>query len=134
MAASLCKPGSLVFDGDLAERWRIFEEDFTVYVHAAHAAATPDVGASILLNLASTEATRRARRFHYAPVQFNAAGVQIVPAESIQDPECLLNKFKQLCELRINLVMERHNFFSCSQRQGEPGEAFISSLKHRQLI
>lgn len=111
MASALRKLEILVFDEDLAERWRVFEEDFSIYIEADHPTAAPGVRASILLNLAGTEAARRARRFHYEPARFDPAGVQIAPAESIRDPDYLLSKFRQLCELRTNLVMEWHLFF-----------------------
>lgn len=41
MASALKKPEILVFDADLTERWRAFEDDFSIYIDAAYPAAYP---------------------------------------------------------------------------------------------
>lgn len=56
--------------------------------------------------------------------------VAITPEESIDDPVSLMNKFRRLCELRTNLVMERNKFCQINQLPAETVEAYISTIKH----
>lgn len=130
MAHTFTKPDPLLFDADLSERWRIFERDINVHTRAAHRGAPHDLIAAVLFNVAGSEAIQRAGRFSYAPVVLDDNNAEITPAESINDPVCLMNKFRQLCELRTNKVMECNTFFQRNQLPGEPGEVYISTIKH----
>lgn len=96
---------------------------------AAHHDKPPRVQASIL-NSAGLEAIRRTKLFVYATAVHDAAGATVTPTESIHDLICLKNKFRWLCDPRTNLIMKRQKFFVCSQKPGEPVEAYINSLKH----
>lgn len=55
--------------------------------------------ASILLNLASPKARKRAGRFNYVPAVADYNNQIVVAAETIDDPAVLLGKFNQLCDL-----------------------------------
>ena len=58
-------------------------------------------------------------------------GVEITPAESREDPECLKIKFRELCNPQTNVTMKRHMFFTRNQRQGETVESYVSDLRNR---
>ncbi|XP_055487432.1 jerky protein homolog isoform X3 [Leucoraja erinacea] len=66
MATSCRMPDVLVFDSDIAHRWDVFRHDFDHYVAIAHPAATPEVKASLLLNLAGPDALAQSDFFVYA--------------------------------------------------------------------
>ena len=36
-----------------------------------------------------------------------------------------------MCELKLNLTLERFNFFNTSQREGEPFETFLIELRNK---
>ena len=71
----------------------------------------------ILLNLAGSKAMERERAFQY------------LPDESRYDPDTLKHKFKDLCSLLKNVIMERHIFNSRAQRPDEPINEFVSDLR-----
>ena len=57
----------LVFDENIAENWRVFEQEYDIFVAAAHYDKPARTQAYILLNLAGSEAIERERSFVYAP-------------------------------------------------------------------
>ena len=81
----LRKPSPLCFDGNAAENWHIFEQEYNVFVLAAYDDKPDKVKAYVLLNLAGAEAIERERSFTYEPT------------ESREDPECLKRKFRDIC-------------------------------------
>ncbi|XP_055499654.1 uncharacterized protein LOC129702110 isoform X1 [Leucoraja erinacea] len=85
---------------------------------------------SIILNVAGTEAALRAQDFYYTPEHTDPVTHVVTPAESISDPVCLLRKFRDLCQLRTNVIMEHHKFFSLSQQEGETVKSYIGALKN----
>uniref|UniRef100_A0AAV2J214 ABC1 atypical kinase-like domain-containing protein n=1 Tax=Knipowitschia caucasica TaxID=637954 RepID=A0AAV2J214_KNICA len=66
MAEGFRRPDPLVFDGDLAESWRVFEREYDIFIEAAHADKSAKTKSYILLNLAGAEAIERERSFVYA--------------------------------------------------------------------
>ncbi|KAJ7996683.1 hypothetical protein DPEC_G00239570 [Dallia pectoralis] len=97
MAEGFRRPDPLVFDGNLAENWRIFEQEYDIFIAAAHSDKPAKTQAYILLNLAGAEAIERERSFVYA-AEVRAPGEEgavVVPAESREDPECLKRKFRE---------------------------------------
>ena len=89
------RPDPLVFDGNIAENWRIFEREYDILIAAAHSDKNAKTMAYI--NLAETEATERERSFVYA-AEVRAPGDDgaiVVPAEFREDPECLKRKLTQ---------------------------------------
>lgn len=94
MAEGFHRPDLLVFDGNIAKNWRVFEQEFDIFI--AHSEKEPHTKALILLNLAGSEAIEREQTFVYAPTVYMGQGVdrQIhIPGESRKDPECLKHKF-----------------------------------------
>ncbi|XP_055490792.1 uncharacterized protein LOC129696693 [Leucoraja erinacea] len=130
MASSCRKPSPLVFDADIAERWTTFVMDFTHYVNIVHRNDPAAVRASLLLNLAGPDAMKRARAFVYDPEVLDANGQIAVPAESADDPVCLLRKFAEICDLPSNRILERSRFFTRKQQPEEPVECFIADLRY----
>ena len=54
----------------------------------------------------------------------------MTPAESREDPDLLITKFRELCNPQIsNIIVERHKFNTRNQREGETTEAYITDLK-----
>ena len=131
MADGFRRPDPLVFDGNIAENWRIFEQEYDIFIAAAHSDKTARTKAYILLNLAGAEAIERERSFVYA-AEVRAPGEDgavIVPAESRENPECLKRKFREVCNPQHNTTMERHKFHSRHQKQGETIESYITDVR-----
>ena len=91
MASSLRKPDILSFEGNVAENWRVFEQEYDIYIAATHPEAANKTKAYILLNLAGREAIERSRTFVYAE------------GEDGENPNHL--KAKKLCEPKKNIIM-----------------------------
>jgi hypothetical protein len=93
------------------------------------ASVRPRQKAMLLLNLAGHEAMEHERAFVYAPGIEAQAGVEVVAAESRFDVVVLKRKFREVCEPRRNVIMERHIFNSRKQATSESFENFLSDLK-----
>ncbi|RXN02451.1 splicing factor 3A subunit 3 [Labeo rohita] len=66
MAGEFQRPDPLVFDENIAENWHILEQEFDIFIAAAHRDKPRRTQAFILLNLADPEAIERERSFVYA--------------------------------------------------------------------
>ena len=55
MDTGLRRPKPLSFEGNVAENWRVFEQEFDIYINAAFADRNEASRAYILLNLAGPE-------------------------------------------------------------------------------
>ena len=121
-------PDPVSFEGNVAENWREFERHFTIYRKAALKKCDPDEVAYILLNLAGPEAIERERTFTYKP-EVKDGDTVVTPAESREDPDLLITKFRELCNPQTNIIAERHKFNTRDQREGEITEAYITDLK-----
>lgn len=131
MAEGFRRPDPLIFDGNIAENWRIFEQEYDIFIEAAHSDKPAKTKAYILLNLAGAEAIERECSFVYAAEvrEPGIGGAVLRPAESREDPACLKRKFRERCNPQNNRTVERHMFHSRNQKQGETIESFISDLK-----
>uniref|UniRef100_A0AAV2MBL7 Polyprotein n=1 Tax=Knipowitschia caucasica TaxID=637954 RepID=A0AAV2MBL7_KNICA len=134
MSDGFRRPDPLVFDENIAENWRVFEQEYDIFIAAAHSDKSARTQAYILLNLAGSEAIERERSFVYTPAVRgpdvdDAPGHIITPAESKEDPECLKRKFRAICSPRINIIVERHKFNARFQNQGETFESYVTDLK-----
>ncbi|KAI0230692.1 Retrovirus-related Pol polyprotein from transposon 17.6 [Lamellibrachia satsuma] len=69
----------------------------------------------------NVEAIERERSFTYEPT------------ESLEDPECLKRKFRDICNPRTNIILERHRFNCRVQQRGESIQTFLSDLKIRSI-
>lgn len=131
MADGFRRPDPLVFDGNVAENWRKFEREYEIFIAAAHGDKPAKTRAYIFLNLAGPEAIEREQTFTYAPAVITADGVVTTPAESREDPDCLIRKFREICNPEPNVIMERHNFNTRQQKPGETIEAYVSTLRNQ---
>ncbi|XP_055506313.1 uncharacterized protein LOC129706229 isoform X2 [Leucoraja erinacea] len=118
MATSCHKPNVLVFNSDIAHQWGVFRRDFQHYVTIAHPAATDEMRASLLLNLAGPDALERSESFVY--------GV----GEDARDPVCLMAKSTAMCDIPTNCILERFKMFSRRQIPGESIDNYIAALRH----
>ena len=121
-------PDPVSFEGNVAENWREFERYFTIYRKAALKKCDSDEVAYILLNLAGPEAIERERTFAYKS-EVKDGDTIVTPAESREDPDLLITKFRELCNLQTNIIVERHKSNTRNQREGETTEAYITDLK-----
>ena len=126
----LRKPAELSFEGNVSYNWDIFEEEFNIYCNAALSDKDSKVKAYTLLNLAGPEAIKRHRNFEYKP-EIKQGGEVFQTAESKDDVEVLLRKFRDLCNPQTNVSMERHIFFTRDQKIGETVDAYITDLKQK---
>ncbi|XP_067313562.1 uncharacterized protein [Pseudorasbora parva] len=74
LAEGFRRPDPLVFDGNIAENWRVFEQEFDKFIAAAHSEKEPRTKAFILLNLAGSEAREREQTFVYTPAVHTDTG------------------------------------------------------------
>ncbi|XP_028298568.1 E3 ubiquitin-protein ligase TRIM39-like [Gouania willdenowi] len=91
MAEGFRRPDLLVFEGDIAENWRVFEREYDIFIEAVHSDKPAKTKDYILFNLAGAEVIERERLFVYT-TEVRAPGVDgavLVPAESRENPECL---------------------------------------------
>ena len=127
--SGLRKPCPLSFEGNIAENWRAFEEEFCIYCEAALYNKSSKVQAYTLLNLAGPEGIKRSNNFEYAPAVLNPDGSVQTPAETKEDMNTLLGKFRNLCNPQTNVSMERHLFFTRDQKPGESVDTYMTDLK-----
>ena len=115
MNEQFAKPAKLEFEGNVAENFRRFSQQFEIYMSAS-GFDTKEVSkkkqAAILLNLAGEEAIEV-----YNTFTFDEGGDQ--------DPEVILKKFQEYCEPKKNITYERHVF---NTRVQQPTQSFDSYL------
>jgi len=131
MAEGLRKPGPLSFQGNVSENWRIFEQEYDIYISAAYPDKDQKTTSFILLNLAGSEAIERERSFIYLPEVRDADDQVVTPAETRENLQVLKAKFKEICDPETNITMERHKFNTCDQKEGEPIQSYIADLRNR---
>ena len=132
--ANLVRPDPLVFDKNVHESFAEFEEAWRIYAEAGLQGKSKKQKASFLLNFAGKDARTKAKSFVYAPEIKNDNGDVVTPAETKDDPEVLLKKFKEVCSIKVNVMMERHAFFERKQgndKNGDPESfsAFLADVK-----
>ena len=59
----------------------------------------------------------------------NAGDAVVTPAESADDVNTLIKKFKEICDPQSNVIVERCRFSTRDQAQNEPIETYIADLK-----
>ena len=126
--STLRKPTAISFEGNVAESWRVFEQQFRIYWKASLKKKDPDEVAYTLLNLVGQEAVERERTFVYKTEIKDGDNI-VQAAENREDPETLIRKFREHCNPQKHVMVERHIFNSRTQKSGESAEAFISDLR-----
>ena len=119
MAEGFNKPGPLSFEGDVAEHWRLFSEEFDVYIQALYSDREEKAKAYMLLNLAGREAIQREKSFTYGD------------GESREKLDVLKKKFAEICKPKSNRTMDRHSFYTRDQLPGEAFKTWLADLKFK---
>ncbi len=103
----LCKTSPLSFEGKCAEKWRIFEQEYAIFIAAAYSDKEDATKAAVLFNLAGLEAIERERTFTYHPARANPAGGANPPAESRQSPAVLNENVEKKQLMNKCVILER---------------------------
>ncbi|XP_046558199.1 uncharacterized protein LOC124267324 [Haliotis rubra] len=119
MADGFNRPKPLSFEGDIAENWRQFEQEFDIFLEAAHGDKDDKTQAYIFLNIAGKEAIEREKSFTYGL------------AESRASLQVLKDKFSELCKPQTNITLERFRFFTRNQSRGEHFQTFYTDLVNK---
>ena len=114
MADGFRRPDPLVFNGNIAENWRVFKQEYYIFIAAAHYDKPTRTRPYILLNIMGPEAIECERSFVYA-AEVRGPGDDAHIIESKEDPECLKRKCREMCYPQTNVTMERHKFNTRNQ-------------------
>ena len=112
-------PGEMNFStGNVAENWTRWYQKFMNFLIATEKSAKDDsTKIAILLNLLGDE------------------GVSIFNTFKFDDEtnskkfDKVIDKFKEHCVPRKNVVFERYKFFSCTQLEGQTVDVYLTQLK-----
>ena len=131
MDSGLRRPQQLSFEGNVSENWRIFEQEYDIYVNAIYSDKPEAARAYMLLNLAGPEAIERERSFTYneAITEDAEHGIVAVPQETREQVATLKRKFREICRPITNVILERHRFNARSQKEGEPFQTFLADIR-----
>ena len=115
--ASMTKPEELLISGNLEHNWSKFKKQLTVFLKASGATKLSDEQkANILLNFLGSEGNEL----------LESAGLS---AEEESKYDAIIAKLDQICKAEVNLLYERHCFYSRNQKQGEPFYDFVMDVK-----
>ena len=112
-------PCPLVLQGNLAEKWRRWEQAFRVYLTASGAdrfSAKRQV--AVLLNCVGEEAVQIYETFGF-------------PDDETQTVDEVLEEFQKYCTPRKNVIFERYSFWNYPWKVGDTVECFVTELKLR---
>lgn len=116
-STGLPPPKSLLFSGNLAENFRLFEQSFSIYISALGLETTSKKRqANILLHVIGEEAI----------TVFN--GFTFNDEEDKNDPKLIIDEFRKYCTPRKNLTFERGKFNTRIQQKGERFDKFYSDV------
>ena len=109
----------LIFDENIADNFVNFEREWKVLVYQIAALSEKDkkVQAYTLLNLAGPDAILKSESFEYGN------------NESKEDPDVLIAKFREQCMPTKNIIIDRHNFNTCNQKQSEAFPSYLATIK-----
>ena len=107
----------LIFDENIADNFVNFEREWKVYQIAALSEKDKKVQAYTLLNLAGPDAILKSESFEFGN------------NESKEDPDVLIAKFREQCMPTRNIIIDRHNFNTCNQKQSEAFSSYLATIK-----
>ena len=111
-------PSSLIFDGNVAEQWKIWRQELELYLTATESDEKDEkVKTSILLTCVGKKG-----REIYNNFAFTEEGDKF-------KLDVVLEKFQEYCNQRANITFLRHRFFTCKQSDGQTFDEFITELK-----
>ena len=106
MDESLKQPEELVLEGNIAENWRKFKQEFELYKIASGCdTKPPKQKIALLLHVARKQAIEVYNTFCFEP-------------EEEGKYECVIDKFASYCNPKKNETYERYVFNSRNQLQG----------------
>ena len=112
-------PGPFSFEEPNApQRWARWEKQFNTYFGAAELSEkSQDVQVARLLNAAGEEAQEIHELFVFAA------------EDDKKDYKKVLEKFREYCRPKKNVVFERHRFWSRSQKEDELFDRWLKDLR-----
>ena len=111
-------PASLIFDGNIAEQWKIWRQELELYLTATESDGKGDkVKTSILFTCIGKKGREIYNTFTDEDDKYRL--------------DVVLEKFQEYCNPRANITFLRHQFFTCKQRDGQAFDDFITELKKR---
>ena len=119
MDGTFQRPGPLKLDSsNLEEEWNFFSQKFSLFLLASGASTKSEqVRLAMLLNFIGDEALKVFNTFSYT-TEGDEKKLEIV-----------MNKFKEYCTPRKNVVHERFLFWRLSQQPGESVDTFVTTLR-----
>ena len=115
------RPGPLRLDAtNLEEEWKFFLQKFRLYMTASGSSEKPEkTRLAMFLNFVGDEALKVYNTFIFT-----------APADA-EKLDVVINKFKDYCTPRKNVVHERFLFWRLSQQPGESIDTFVTTLRLR---
>ena len=114
---SLPPPRPLSFEGNLAENWRRWIQQFRLYLSATGSDKKDEkVQCSILLTVAGEDAVEVFNTFTFTETEEDKI-------------EPLIAKFRAYCTPKKNITFERHVFNTRCQESDESIDSYVTALK-----
>uniref|UniRef100_A0A0L8IFU9 Retrotransposon gag domain-containing protein n=1 Tax=Octopus bimaculoides TaxID=37653 RepID=A0A0L8IFU9_OCTBM len=108
------RPNELNLEGNIAEKWKRWLQMFELYLTASGIAAkSQSVKWAALLHVAGEAAVQRSEE-----------------ADS-KNYNKVKQRFQEFCEPKKNLTIERHRFFTRTQKPGETTDQYAPNLKNK---
>lgn len=112
------RPGNLSLEGNLAENWRRFKQNLTIYLDASGKTSESEATkVAILLNIAGEDAIELFNTFTFTD------------EEDKKKLDPVIAQFENYCNPRKNIVFERYKFWQCVQESSETTDQFVTRLK-----
>lgn len=108
-------PKPLKMSGNLSENWKNFEQSLNIYLRASgQNNKSDDTKIAILLNCIGDDGLKTYNNF-----QFNGEETYVE----------VINKFKEVCNPKKNILFCRHKFYERSQKMDEPFDSFLIDVQ-----
>ena len=113
-------PGALCLEGNLAENWRGWIQQFELYLIASWISEKSEkIKCATILHVAGDDAIKVFNTFTFD--------------DDVDDFETLKELFAKYCEPRKNMTYLRHLFFIRAQGQTESIDAYVTHCKKSNL-
>lgn len=110
-------PASLVEGGNMDYNWKVFKEDYQIYITASEKSKkSKEVQAAIFLNMIGEYGRQLHRNFNMTP-------------EDAKDVIKIIEQFDKFCSPKKNVVYERFRFNQRSQKVGESFDSFLAAIQ-----
>lgn len=110
-------PSPFNTNGNLANNWKIFKQQFEIYLLASEKMQKEkNIKAAILLNLIGEDGLQLFNNFNLSTADQ-------------KDVDKILDEFDKFCNPKQNIVYERYKFNQRNQKSGENFDSFLADLK-----